>query len=126
VQGDSENVLADFSDSSANQPSSQSESLASESAVEQSALLSERSSTVVPTVPADDLAVAETPEFVEEYAVPSWAEFRTFVMENGNKYVRASYPDAPADLIETIWCGVPVMQHEQARVMTPGGEWLVC
>lgn len=75
--------------------------------------------------PADDLAVAEAPEFVEEYALPSWAEFRTFVMENGNKYVRASYPDAPADLIETIWCGVPVVHNEQARVMTPKGEWLV-
>jgi hypothetical protein len=73
----------------------------------------------------DDLAVSEASEFVEEYALPSWAEFRTFVMENGNQYVRASYPDAPADLIETIWCGVPVLHHEQARVMTPKGEWVV-
>lgn len=87
--------------------------------------LPEPSSPAIAELPADDLAVAETPEFVEEYAVPSWAEFRTFVMENGNKYVRASYPDAPADLIETIWCGVPVIHHEQARVMTPKGEWLV-
>jgi hypothetical protein len=75
---------------------------------------------------ADDLAVAEAADTVApEYELPTWAEFRTFVMENGNKYVRASYPEAPADLIETIWCGVPVIQHEQARVMTPKGEWLV-
>lgn len=71
--------------------------------------------------PADDLAVAEA----GAYRLPTWSEFRTFVMANGNKYVRATYPGAPADLIETIWCGVPVVEHEHARVMTPGGEWLV-
>jgi hypothetical protein len=69
----------------------------------------------------DDLAVAEA----APYELPMWAEFRSFVMENGNQYVRASYPDAPSDLIETIWCGVPVLHHEQARVMTPKGEWVV-
>jgi hypothetical protein len=69
----------------------------------------------------DDLAVAED----APYELPTWAEFRSFVMENGNQYVRASYPDAPSDLIETIWCGVPVLHHEQARVMTPKGEWVV-
>lgn len=84
-----------------------------------------RMDTDLPAKPTTDMDVAETPEFTEEYALPTWAEFRTFVMENGNKYVRASYPDAPADLIETIWCGVPVVPHEQARVMTPKGEWLV-
>lgn len=60
-----------------------------------------------------------------EYELPTWAEFRGYVMENGDKYVRASYPNSPADLIETIWCGVPVIEHNQARVMTPKGEWLV-
>ena len=60
-----------------------------------------------------------------EYEPPSWAEFRTYVMDNGNRFVRASYPNPPVDLIETIWCGVPVEHHEHARVMTPKSEWLV-
>ncbi|MBB2999664.1 hypothetical protein FHX57_001995 [Paraburkholderia tropica] len=56
--------------------------------------------------------------------IPSWGEFRTHVIKNGNKFVRASYPNPPEDLIETIWCGVPVSHHERARVMTPKSEWL--
>lgn len=67
---------------------------------------------------ADQLAV-------EPYEVPTWAEFRGYVMENGDKFVRATYPNPPVDLIETIWCGVPVEHHEHARVMTPKREWLV-
>lgn len=59
------------------------------------------------------------------YEVPTWAEFRSYVMENGDKFVRATYPEPPVDLIETIWCGVPVEHHEKARVMTPKSEWLV-
>lgn len=58
------------------------------------------------------------------YEPPSWGEFRTHVIKNGNKFVRASYPNPPEDLIETIWCGVPVSHHERARVMTPKSEWL--
>lgn len=72
------------------------------------------------------LDVAEAAETAcVEYVVPPWGEFRKFVMDHGNKYVRASYPNAPADLIETIWCGIPVLEHERARVMTPKGEWVV-
>lgn len=61
---------------------------------------------------------------VPVYVPPSWAEFRTFVLNNGHRFVRATFPDAPADLIETIWCGVPVAHHERARVMTAKSEWL--
>ncbi|WP_205982530.1 hypothetical protein [Paraburkholderia sp. Ac-20340] len=60
----------------------------------------------------------------DDYAPPSWGEFRTFVLNNGHKFVRASYPNPPTDLIETIWCGVPVVHHEIARVMTPKSVWL--
>ena len=67
-----------------------------------------------------------TDEFtVAPYEVPTWAEFRGYVMENGDKFVRATYPNPPVDLIETIWCGVPVEHHDKARVMTATREWLV-
>ncbi|WP_430230511.1 hypothetical protein [Paraburkholderia tropica] len=59
-----------------------------------------------------------------ESQIPPWGEFRTHVIKNGNRFVRASYPNPPEDLIETIWCGVPVSHHEHARVMTPKSEWL--
>jgi len=65
------------------------------------------------------------PRMPDGYEIPSWAEFRQFVMDNGNKYVRASYPNPPTDLIESIWCGIPVEDHLVARVMTPRSEWLV-
>ncbi|CAM2155459.1 hypothetical protein PT2222_330079 [Paraburkholderia tropica] len=60
----------------------------------------------------------------DEYVSPTWAQFRTFVLNNGNRFVRATFPEPPADLIETIWCGVPVEHHERARVMTPKREWV--
>ncbi len=66
----------------------------------------------------------ECPQVEEIYTPPTWAEFRTHVINNGNKFVRATYPNPPTDLIETIWCGVPVEHHERARVMTPKREWV--
>lgn len=75
---------------------------------------------------AEQVGGDATEEFVvAPYEVPTWAEFRSYVMDNGNKYVRATYPNPPVDLIETIWCGVPVEHHEQARVMDAQREWLV-
>lgn len=56
--------------------------------------------------------------------LPTWSDFQRYVMLHGDKYARASYPDAPFPVINTIWAGIPVIEHEQARVMTPAGEWL--
>lgn len=84
-------------------------------------------SNYLPQNPAHGAALLSPPDETEQptYEVPTWAEFRQYVMDNGDKYVRASYPAAPTDLIDTVWCGIPVVEHGQARVMTPKREWLV-
>jgi hypothetical protein len=74
-----------------------------------------RRSPFLPPPPEEVAAVPSTHERPE--GTPDWAIFASFIQKHGDQIIRAQYPTPMGEVVDTIWCGVPVTDGPAAVIL---------
>jgi hypothetical protein len=60
----------------------------------------------------------------EGEAIPAWIDFVAHITKHGDKIIQARYPNPRAEVVDTIWRGVPIFDSETVEYRYLSGGWI--
>lgn len=63
-------------------------------------------------------------DYTKPEGTPTWSNFVQFILKHGDKINKARYPGPMGEVVDTIWQGVPVVNHASAQLHHKDYGWI--